>query len=307
MNKSLIILVALAIGIKSSGQQVPLSESYFIDRYSLSPSYAGNFNSKFLFAGFRSDWTGISGGPKTLSLSYNDHLSFMDNAGCGARILYDKAGIFNQIYFMGSYSYKLPVSKNHLVMFGLSMGVYQNSVNLLDYYNDPGYNIDPSLIGDNLKSKLKFMSNLSLVFKWKEFETGILCSNLGFGRVRYKEVDLEYNPLINFQFHSLYNHSLSDKWNITPLLILRGGKRIRTQFEIASQVTWQDRIMISLMYRDHGIFGFGFGSNIGRGLKIAYNFNLATNVTTGAFNNHEVTLGINLFDYFQRKSVPMIN
>ena len=106
-----------------------------MDKYTLAPSYAGNFNPKFLFLGYRSDWSGINGGPMTFRLSFNDVL--MQNAGWGARVAFDKAGIFNQLYAVGSYSYKLTVSDEHHILFGLSAGLHHNSVNLTEYYNDP--------------------------------------------------------------------------------------------------------------------------------------------------------------------------
>ena len=172
MKKISVILVTLLSGITCYAQQSPLSESYFLDKYSLAPSYAGNFNSKFLFLGYRSDWTGIAGGPKTYRLSYNDII--MQNTGVGGKIIYDKAGIFNQLYIMGSYSYNVMVSNDHHILFGLSAGVYHNTLNLYDYYNDPKYSLDPSLIQQDVRSKLKFMTDVSVVYTWQGLEAGLL-------------------------------------------------------------------------------------------------------------------------------------
>ena len=72
MKRQFLILILLITGAIAIAQQVPLSENYFLDKYSLAPSYAGNYNAKYLFTGFRSDWTGIKGGPKTVRLTYND-------------------------------------------------------------------------------------------------------------------------------------------------------------------------------------------------------------------------------------------
>ena len=287
-------------------QQSPLSESYFLDKYSFAPSYAGNYNSRYLFLGYRSDWTGIDGGPKTFKLSYNDLLPFMDNAGYGGKIVYDKAGIFRQLYIMGTYSYNLQVYDEHHVMFGLSMGLYHNTLNLHDYYNDPGYNIDPALIQQDINSKVKFMSDFSLVYKWRELDAGFLFSNLSFGNASYKEVGLKYNPISNFQFHASYLYNFAEGWDLSPLVIIRGGKYVKSQFEVASQVAWQKRFMASFAFRDPGILGFGIGANIDKAIKISYNFNFATGVEMGAFNNHELTLGISIFEFTSGKDVPMV-
>jgi type IX secretion system PorP/SprF family membrane protein len=300
MKNLLIILSAILTGVSAYSQQLPLSESYYLDKYSLAPSYAGTFNPKYLFMGYRSDWTGIEGGPKTLRLSYSDAISGMDNAGWGAKIVYDKAGIFSQLNIMGTYSYNLKVSNDHHIMFGLSAGIYKNRLNLLDYYNDPNYTIDPALISADINSKMKFMSDFSAVWKWKEAEAGFVFSNISIGDASYKEVDLKYNPLANYQFHATYQYKINDQFDISPLVILRGGKYIKSQFEIATQVMYLKRFWGSAMFRDPGVFGFGAGASVSKGIKIGYNFNFATNVELGAFNNHEFVLGLNIFEYLRK-------
>jgi type IX secretion system PorP/SprF family membrane protein len=299
MKKIFFILTGLLAGVLLYSQQIPLSETYFLDKYSLSPSYAGNFNSKYLFTGYRSDWTGIDGGPKTIRLSYNDIL--MSNAGFGGKLIFDKAGIFNQFYLMGSYSYRLEMLDNHFVMFGLSAGLYRNTLNISEYYNDPKYSLDPSLVNQDIKSKLKFMSDFSAVYLYKGLETGILFSNINFGDATYSETDAKYKPLANFQFHASYAYNVSETWDVTPLIILRGGRFIRSQFEIASMVSYQKKIWGSLVFRDPAVWGAGIGANIDRGIKIAYNFNFASNVGLGIYNNHEFAIGINIFEYTGKK------
>ncbi len=306
MKKLKIIILLIITAATAFSQQSPLSENYFMDKYSLAPSYAGNYNPKYLVMGYRSDWSGIDGGPKTLRVSYNDIFPFMQNAGYGGKIVYDKAGIFSQLYVLGSYSYNLQVSSDNYVMFGLSMGFYKNRLNLLDFYNDPKYTIDPSLVSQDIKSKLKFMSDFSAVWTYKGMEAGFLFSNISFGDASYKAVELKYNPLSNFQLHATYLYIIDKDWDVSPIVILRGGKYIKSQFEMAGQVRYLKRFSGSLVFRDPGILGFGIGANIDKGLKIAYNFNLATNVALGVFNNHELSLGINIFEYISKRGVSVL-
>lgn len=304
MKRLFIILAVVSITATAYAQQGPLSESYFVDKYNLAPSFAGNINSKYLFLGYRSDWSGIEGGPMTFRLNFSDHL--MQNAGYGVKVIYDKAGIFNQLYALASYSYNLKVADEHQVMFGLSAGIYRNSVNLLEFYNDPDYDIDPALIQEDLNSKVKFMTDVSAVYSWKGLEVGGIFSNISFGDASYKDVNLKYNPLANFQVFASYLYVISEQWDVTPFMLVRGGKYVKTQFEVAAQVAWQKKIMASFVFRDPGILGLGLGANIDKGIRIYYNFNFATNINMGIFNNHEVTLGFNLFEYIGKKDQPMV-
>lgn len=302
MKRRFIILTFILIGtLAVNAQQAPLSENYFMDRYSLMPSYAGNFNPGYIVTGYRSDWSGIDGGPQTFRINFSDALPVMSNAGYGVKFIFDKAGIFNQLYLMGSYSYKISIADEHFLMFGLSMGIYHNTINLTDYYNDPNYTIDPSLISQDIKSKIKFMSDFSVLYSWKGLEAGFLFSNISFGDASFEEVDLKYNPITNFQAHAAYSWDFAEDWTLKPLMILRAGKDVKSQFEVAGQVVFIDRIWGSLTFRDPGIIGSGIGGEVIRGLKIAYNFNFATNINMGAFNNHEISIGVNLFEYFGKR------
>lgn len=292
MKKLIILLTCILPGVAIYGQQMPISENYFLDKYSLAPSYAGNFNNNYLFLGYRSDWSGISGGPKTFRLSYND--SFMRNAGFGGKFIYDKAGIFKQTIFLGTYSYRVKIQENHYILFGLSSGFYSNTLDLYDFYNDPKYNLDPSLIAGNLTSRLKFMSDVSIVYTLKGFETGFLFSNINFGDAKYSQVSTHYKPLANYQIHASYLYSLSKNWDVSPLMILRGGKYIQTQFEMAAQVEYLKKVRASILFRDPGIWGLGIGADINKLLKISYNFNVASAVFSRIYNNHEITIGFNI-------------
>jgi type IX secretion system PorP/SprF family membrane protein len=307
MKKLIIVIIGFFTGVIVCAQQMPLSENYFLDKYSLSPSYAGNFNTKYLFMGYRSDWSGIAGGPKTLRLSYND--AFMQNAGYGGKFIYDKAGIFKQIIILGTYSYKVKLAENHFIMFGLSAGFYSNTLDLIDYYNDPKYNIDPALLSANVTAKLKFMSDISAVYKYKGFEGGFLFSNINFGDSKYQQVDVHYKPLANFQIHASYLYSISEKWDVSPLMILRGGKYIKSQFELTSSVVYQKKLWGSLLFRDPDIWGVGIGANVTKGLKIGYNFNIASSVASRFYNNHEICIGINIFELTRTKTenIPLKN
>jgi type IX secretion system PorP/SprF family membrane protein len=298
MKKSITALISILFHGVIIAQQMPVSENYFMDKYALSSSYAGHFNAGSFFTSFRSDWTGIVGGPKTLRLSYCDML--MTNAAWGGKIIYDKAGIFDQLYVMGTYSYSLRIVDEHKILLALSAGIYHNKINFTDYYNNPNYNIDPVMIQQDVSSKLKFMSDFSALYLFKGVEAGIMFANINFGDAKYNEVDVTYKPLANYQLHAAYSFRINDRWNINPLVYIRGGRFISSQVGIASMVKYQNNIWGSLSFRDPGIWGFGFGANIAKGIRFSYNFNFASSVALNIYNNHEIAIGVNIKDLVKK-------
>ena len=188
----------------------------------------------------------------------------------------------------------------HKVLLALSAGIYHNKINFTDYYNNPNYNIDPVMIRQDVSSKLKFISDFSALYLFKGIEAGVMFANINFGDAKYDEVDVTYKPFANYQLHVAYSYPVNDRWDINPLIYLRGGKFITGQVGIASMVKYQNNIWGSISFRDPGIWGFGFGANIAKGIRFSYNFNFASSVALNIYNNHEISIGVNIKDLFKK-------
>lgn len=305
MKKIIIFICSWLFAGAVFGQQLPLSENYFIDNYSLSSAYAGTGSEHVFFASYRRDWTGLSEGPNTIRVSYNDKLA--ENAGFGAKIILDKIGIFESMFAIGSYSYKVKITDVSALHFGLSAGIHQNTLNFSEYYNDPNFTTDPSMINKDVKSKMKFISDFSAVFCWNRFHSGALFSNVGISDYKYTDVDVKYSPFMTYQFHASYAFPIQDLWTLTPMMIYRGGSNSKNQTEFASHINYKEKIWGNLAWRGKNIFCVGFGMDISKGFLFNYNYNLSTATTVNAFQNHELSIGIRLGDLFEKQSSLALN
>jgi type IX secretion system PorP/SprF family membrane protein len=292
MKRIIIIFISLMPAL-SFGQQFPFMENYNLNPFSLSPAYAGIKNSKTLFMDYRSDWTGIEGGPKTYQLSYND--KFKNSVGLGGKFIYDKTDIFKQTLILGTYTYEVKIREEHTLNFGLSMGLYRNSIDLAKYYNDPNYIDDIVLMYGQQKSKIKFATDISALYRYRQGEAGIVFSNLMFGTVKYSKSEMTYKPFKNYLIHAAYLFKLDDKWTVKPVLVFRGGKNIPSQFDLSGTVTWSEKIWATALVRTGGIFGIGLGGEVYQGILLNYSYNLSSNVATNTFGSHQLTLGIRIF------------
>jgi type IX secretion system PorP/SprF family membrane protein len=298
MQKLISILIILFPAIVS-GQQFPFLEGYDVNPLNLSPAYAGLHNKKTLFIDYRSDWTGIEGGPKTCQLSYSD--KFKNKVGLAGRFIYDKTDIFKQTLLLGTYTYEVNVTEGHTLNFGLSLGLYRNSIDLSKYYNDPNYVQDMVLIYGHQKSKLKFATDISALYRFGSAEAGILFSNIMFGTAKYQGTDMTYKPFKNYLLHGSYLFTLDDKWSVKPTFVFRGGQHVPVLFEISPAITWDDRFWASILLRTSGIFGVGLGGEVYKGILLNYSYDFSNNlnatVPISAFGSHQITLGIRIFNF----------
>ena len=291
MKKIIVILIAL-LPLTLSGQQFPFMEGYNINPYNLLPAFAGLHNTKTVFVDYRSDWSGLDGGPRTYQLSYNDR--YGDRVGVGGKFIYDKTDIFKQMLFLATYSYELTIKKDNLINLALSAGLFKNSIDLGKYYNNPEYVQDLVLLYGSDKSKMKVATDISALFHNKQVEAGLLFSNIMFGSARYKNSSMTYKPLKNYQLFASYLFTIDDKWAIKPTVVFRGGQNVPPQLEIAPAVNWNKRFWMSAVYRTGGIFGAAFGGEVYKGLMINYSYNLSTNVAMNTFGSHQITLGVRI-------------
>jgi type IX secretion system PorP/SprF family membrane protein len=293
MKRILYIVILVLINGSLFGQQLPFMEGHNINSFGMSPAYAGLQNVNTLFSDYRTDWSGMAGGPVTCQFSYNTRL--FKNVGAGARYIYDKTDIFKQTLILGTYTYEVRIAERHFFNFGLSAGFYRNSIDVAKYFNDPDYVIDGVLITGMEKSQFKFVSDASFLYRFGNLESGFLFSNLMVGSVKYNNPDLSYKPFKNYMAHAAYNFEVSDRLELKPMVILRGGKNAPDQVETAVTATWDKKVWATGLYRTGGILGFGAGMRLFDGLLLNYSYNMSTGVALNTFGSHQVTLGFRLF------------
>jgi len=299
MKKLLYITLFLSLTTLISAQQFPFLDGYNVDAFRLSPAYAGLNNPNSIFMDARADWAGITGGPRTYQLSY--HGRFFEKMGIGGRFIYDKTDIFKQMMFMGTYSYEVMLNEEHILNFALSAGIFTNSINLGAYYNDPDFVVDPALLNASINSKVKFASDVSALYRFQNLEAGIYFSNLMFGPATYEEVDLEFNPRMNYQVHAAYRYDIDDTWSVKPYLLYRGGIDSPGLVEVLAHVNYTPRIWANLLFRSSGVWGLGFGGEVYNGIMLNYSYNMSHSVALNTFGGHQITLGFKLDAFLSKE------
>lgn len=149
MNKNIIKRTILTIGIllcmkeASFGQQSIQFSQYIFNSLSINPAYAGYKEELFAQIALRTQWTGITGAPKTGQLSLDGVTnSTTKKMGLGFQVTSDKLGpqSATSIYFNYAYRLQLNAEDTERLSFGLGAG--------LTSYSLDGAMLDPIKAGD---------------------------------------------------------------------------------------------------------------------------------------------------------------
>jgi type IX secretion system PorP/SprF family membrane protein len=121
MKKLLLISLLIAAALTSRAQQRALQSLYMFDPLLINPAYAGNHVQLSATSIFRNQWVNLDGAPKTLTATVHSGF-FKSKMGLGIIATNDKIGIHNDVGLYGVYSYKIKVSQNGILSFGVQGG-----------------------------------------------------------------------------------------------------------------------------------------------------------------------------------------
>ena len=134
----------------SKGQQDPMYTQYIFNLQTVNPAYVGYWQTMGLTAISRHQWVGLSGHPTTQTFSFQTPLR-SQNVGVGLNVVLDKIGLEKRLSVSFDYSYKVLLSENTSLRFGLKGGFTNYSHNLTEYVQYPDNNPTPTF-GINLLS-----------------------------------------------------------------------------------------------------------------------------------------------------------
>jgi type IX secretion system PorP/SprF family membrane protein len=121
----LFILTILFINPARAQQDAQFSQYMFNGIY-INPAYAGYKEQLNIHAFYRSQWTGVTGGPKTMSLAL-DAIANDGNVGLALQISKDQLGAQNNLAGYANYAYRIRMNEDGSarLAFGLGVGAVQ--------------------------------------------------------------------------------------------------------------------------------------------------------------------------------------
>jgi type IX secretion system PorP/SprF family membrane protein len=288
-NNIIVILLVIAASwnsVSAFSQQNMLSNQYVVNRFWLSPAYAGMNNKCNVFADFRREWMGINEAPVTRSFSADGLVG--KNNGLGGSVTSTVAGIFTNLSAIFSYSYHLKLSTHNFIGIGVGAGFQENH---LDIYQSESIN-DPVLNNIDRSSSYPIAS-FGILFKGKNLHLGFALPQLFSNKMISTPSYVTYQQSVS---HMGYTLNIGNSWIIDPIVVVSKTQNSSLFYEMTCPIIFQQKVWVSPIYKKTSI-GAGIGFNIKSNLVFNYTIEVYNHgLAHKSSGTHEITLGWKIKD-----------
>lgn len=288
MKKIGLILVAIAANFSLSAQQLSMYSQYYWNDFVINPAFTGIKNTPRVQLGYRNQWSGFKGAPKTYTIG--GHTSLKNtNMGLGGMIFSDdQGGAIQQNGVMLNYSYNLKLDKQSGISFGIA-GI----LNQYGYNGSDIQNINPdATLQANVRQLVPDL-NFGMVYHLKnKLFIGLASSQLIQSRLKkLNQFSTSENQLIrHYNLSASYLTKINSTLTAEPYAMLRTTFIKAPQFELGAKVTYNDFVFGGLSYRNKesviGLIGLNYKNFV---LAYSYDFTLSS-IRNYSSGSHEILL-----------------
>ena len=301
------LLIIFLVAKASQAQQDAQYTEYMYNTMSINPAYTGTRSAMSIAALHRSQWVGLEGAPQTQT--FNIHSPVGKNVGLGLSVTHDEIGPTNETYIDIDYSYRLMLSENRRLSFGLKGGGHFLNVNFakLNQY------IPELTTDDNVRNRFSPNVGIGIYYYSKQSYIGLSIPNLLETNHFYNSSDSEASTNyiakenINYYLIGGYVFDLSPLWKFKPAGLVKVVFGSPLQVDVSGNFMFNNRFILGAAYRwSAAISGMG-GIQISDHILIGLAYDReVTELGKTRFNNgsFEVIFRYDFFDKVSKLIAP---
>lgn len=266
-------------------QQLPLSNQYTINKFSLSPAYAGTVEGFEIFGSYRNEWMNIQGAPESKMVSANGII--YKNMGLGGTISSSQAGIFQDLSASVSYAYHVRLSGSHLLSFGVGLGMLESRVNIAG----SAAQSDPVAANNADVNSMVMDAGFGILYRFKSMHVALSIPRMLSSQIKDLNGNTVYTLAMQQGFNIGYKYSINNDWAIDPVVKISMVQDASLFYELAVPVIYKNKIWIAPFYKKTDM-ALAVGGNPYSNLIVNYSYEFSSKGIMGeSGGTHEITLG----------------
>lgn len=305
--KKLLVIGFLFISLVGHSQQLEHYTQYQFNQFAFNPAIAGTKSCLDIRTGYRFQWAGIDGAPKTgfinahapLRFGKKNRNQFGPKHGIGGQIKRDAFGPYSFLGLHVAYALHLPISRNWRMSFGASFGFKQNGFDATQLTSELP---DPSLPSSS-QSFIVFPSGkVGMWINDKKMYFGLSVHNI-FGNT----MD-EISPNAKLQRHVYVtggrSFALEKKWSLIPSFFMLWTKTDPIDFHLSALVDLDNKFAFGMGLRRTDAITAQIRVKFFNFISLGYSFDFVISGLGGKYNtnnnyngnmwySHEITGGFN--------------
>jgi type IX secretion system PorP/SprF family membrane protein len=231
----------------SVAQQQGLFTNITLHPYLYNPAYAGTKEGLEFNAGYRNQWAGFDGAPKTIVASGYGTYKKHPNMASGVLVVNDKSGLLQRTAFYGSYSYHVKLSKRAVLGLGVSAGGVQYNVKI---YSANPYDADDDFLKNNILNANAFDANAGIYLHTQKFFLGLSSMQMVNSNIHWPSTIGKLTA--HYYLFTGYNITLDKKkkeWVLQPSVLARFNTPTPFQMEGNLKLLYKQAVWLGGCFR----------------------------------------------------------
>ncbi|MFK8036729.1 MAG: PorP/SprF family type IX secretion system membrane protein [Crocinitomicaceae bacterium] len=291
----LISFLTIVIFECSAQQQAHLTQ-YQYNQFAFNPALAGDKRGIAFKGGYRYQWAGIEGAPKSGFFNFTTPINISKRGrsvnapkhGVGAQVRNDKFGPWSNSEAHVVYSVKVTLKREVTLAYGVSAGLKQVGFNAFEVNT-----LNPDLTVFNAEKSIVFPdARIGAWLNTKNAYYGISIHNLLGGKLK------KIGDGNRFQQH-LYlswgqRFKIDNDWYVIPSIMVAKTKAMPADFHISCILDYQNKMSFGLGVRRTDAITAQLRVKISELISIGYSFDfIISKIQNNSWQSHELAGGFN--------------
>ncbi len=300
----------MVLGIVCTAQQNPQYTQYMYNTQIINPAYSGSREALSFGLLGRTQWVSLEGSPESGTFTVNSPIGLYDNMGLGLSIVHDRIGPSSESNITADYAYRIDVSREGRLSFGLKAGV---DVLNVDYSALTIFDQNDPFFQNNIDNRLQPQVGVGLYFNTDRFYMGASIPNFlraehfDEGTLEGDNVDSDSIALERLHYFLIagYVFDLNQNLKFKPATLFKAVGGSPLQWDFSANFLFNEKFTLGASYRWSASLSAlaGFQITDSLFLGMAYDYQ-TTEIESYSDGSYEVFLRFDIFKKSDRILTP---